>query len=144
MNAKEQRGEPEAAASGASGEEVSFEASLQRLETIVRQLEDGALGLTDSLARYEEGLRCLQQCHALLQQAERKVELMTGVAADGTPVVQAFDEGELSLEEKAASRSKRRSRADAKSEPKGEKGDLGEEGGGGASGGGTGGIRRLF
>ena len=98
--------------------DVSFEASLQRLETIVRQLEEGALGLTDSLARYEEGLRCLQQCHVLLQQAERKVELMTGVAADGTPIAQEFDEGELSLEEKAAARSKRRSRGDSKADSK--------------------------
>ena len=51
-----------------------------------------------------------------LQQVERKVELVTGIAADGSPVVASFDEGDLSLEEKAQARSRRRSKADTASE----------------------------
>lgn len=94
----------------------SFEESLMKLETIVRQLEDGSLGLTESLARYEEGIKCLKLCHETLQQVERKVELVTGIAADGSPVVASFDEGDLSLEEKAQARSRRRSKADTASE----------------------------
>ncbi len=107
----------QSASGGESGDgEPTFEVSLQKLETIVRQLEDGALGLTESLTRYEEGLRCLKQCHVMLEQAERKVELMTGLAADGTPIVQDFDEGDLTLEEKAQSRSRRRSKGEKKAE----------------------------
>lgn len=90
----------------------SFEESFATLEAIVRQLEDGSLGLTQSLARYEEGIRCLKLCHETLRQAERRVELVTGVAADGTPVSAAFDEGDLTLDEKAQQRSRRRSKSD--------------------------------
>lgn len=91
----------------------TFETALAKLEAIVRQLEDGQLGLSDSLARYEEGIRCLKQCHAALETAERKVELLTGVDADGNPIATPFDEPSLSLEEKAEARSRRRSRSDA-------------------------------
>lgn len=92
-----------------ASEEPTFEVALARLEAIVRQLEEGSLGLTESLARYEEGIRCLQQCHAALALVEQKVELVTGVTADGTPVVTAFAEEQMSLEEKARARSRRRS-----------------------------------
>lgn len=98
---------------GANGPTDSFEASLAKLEAIVRQLEDGQLGLSDSLARYEEGIRCLKQCHAALETAERKVELLTGVDADGNPVTAPFDDPSLSLEEKAEARSRRRSRGES-------------------------------
>lgn len=96
--------------SAQAAEGVPFEASLARLEEIVHQLEDGSLGLSESLARYEEGIQCLQQCHAALEHAERRIQLLTGVDADGNPVTQPFEEGTMSLEEKAAARSRRRSR----------------------------------
>lgn len=120
----------------------TFEDSLAKLETIVRQLEDGSLGLTESLARYEEGIKCLKRCHEALELVERRVELVTGVKADGTPVVAAFDEGELSLEEKAAARSRRRSKGESgvdevKRKPKATE-SVDEEGDDNATG------RRLF
>jgi len=88
----------------------SFEEALARLEQIVADLEDGPLGLADSLARYEEGIRCLKQCYGTLEQAERKIELLAGVDAQGQPVVEPMSDDTLSLEEKAAARSRRRSR----------------------------------
>jgi len=60
-------------------ETTSFEESLVKLEQIVQQLEDGQLGLSDSLARYEEGVRHLKQCHAALRAAEQKIEQLTSV-----------------------------------------------------------------
>ena len=39
------------------GSEPSFEQALERLETIVEELEGGALSLEESIARYEEGMR---------------------------------------------------------------------------------------
>ena len=89
----------------------SFEESLGELEAIVGELEGGKLGLSDALARYEEGVAHLKSCHQLLQRAERRIELLSGVDADGNPVTEPFDEAEHgSLEEKAAARGKRRSR----------------------------------
>jgi exodeoxyribonuclease VII small subunit len=89
----------------------SFEEALKELEETVRLLEDGQLGLGESLARYEEGVQHLQRCQQLLKRAERKIELLSGVDAEGNPATKPFDDGELSLEEKADTRTKRRSSA---------------------------------
>jgi exodeoxyribonuclease VII small subunit len=70
----------------------TFEQSLARLEEIVHQLEEGNLGLEDSLARYEEGMKLLRQAYELLQKAERKIELLSGVDAGGNPITQPFDD----------------------------------------------------
>jgi len=69
-----------------------FEESLAELEAIVADLEGGDLGLSDALARYEDGVRRLKQCHAQLQAAERRIELLSGVDADGNPVTTPFDD----------------------------------------------------
>jgi exodeoxyribonuclease VII small subunit len=70
----------------------SFEQSLARLEEIVHLLEEGDLGLNEALERYEEGVKLLRQSYDLLERAERKIELLSGVDADGNPVTQPFDD----------------------------------------------------
>jgi exodeoxyribonuclease VII small subunit len=70
-------------------DELSFEQALAQLEQIVRDLEDAPLGLDDSLARYEQGVRLIKECHARLQQAEQRILLLTGVE-DGQPLLQPF------------------------------------------------------
>jgi exodeoxyribonuclease VII small subunit len=90
--------------------EPTFEEALERLEKIVEKLEDGRTDLAASLAGYEEGVKLLRKCHSLLERAERRIEILSGVDAEGRPVVQAFDDtATISLEEKAQTRSKRRS-----------------------------------
>ena len=54
----------------------TFEAALQKLETIVQRLEKGELALEESLALYEEGIRLSRLCHAKLEEAEGKIELL--------------------------------------------------------------------
>lgn len=88
----------------------SFEDSLERLEAIVQQLEQGKLGLSESLGCYEEGVKHLKRCYRALESTERKIELLSGFDADGNPVTESFEEAEQTLDEKAASRSRRRSR----------------------------------
>jgi exodeoxyribonuclease VII small subunit len=75
-----------------AAEPVSFEQALTVLEQIVHDLEEGRLGLAESLARYEEGVKLLRQCHGLLEQAERRIELVTGMDATGNPVTEPFDD----------------------------------------------------
>jgi exodeoxyribonuclease VII small subunit len=88
---------------------ASFEESLEELEKIVAELESGKLGLSEALARYEQGVKHLKGCQDLLERAERKIELLSGVDADGNPITQPFDEGDTeSLEDKAAARGQRR------------------------------------
>jgi exodeoxyribonuclease VII small subunit len=90
----------------------TFEESLGELEKIVAELEGGKLGLSDALARYEEGIRHLKGCQQLLESAERKIELLSGVNAEGNPITTPFDEGDVeSIEGKAASRGARRTSA---------------------------------
>jgi exodeoxyribonuclease VII small subunit len=82
---------------------------LAELESIVGELEGGKLGLADALARYEQGVKHLKSCHALLERAERRIEILSGVDATGKAIAKPFDEGEYaSLEERAAARGKRR------------------------------------
>ncbi len=88
----------------------SFEQSLAELEQVVADLESGDLGLDESLARYETGVARLRQCHAQLESAQRKIELLTGVDADGNAITRPLDDSAGdSLEEKGAARGKRRS-----------------------------------
>ncbi len=87
----------------------SFEEALAGLEGIVRQLEEGELGLDQALARYEEGVKLLRRCHQLLEQAERRIELLSGVDAEGNPISTPFEDPSLPLDEKAKQRSRRRS-----------------------------------
>jgi exodeoxyribonuclease VII small subunit len=87
----------------------SFEESLQELEAIVGELESGKLGLSAALARYEDGVKHLKSCHQLLERVERKIELLSGMDAEGNPITTPFSEQEhASLEEKAAARGRRR------------------------------------
>jgi len=74
----------------------------------VRDLEEGRLGLAESLARYEEGVKLLKQCHGLLERAERRIELLTGVDEAGNPVTEPFDDrATLPTESKEPIRSRR-------------------------------------
>lgn len=88
---------------------LSFEQAVQRLEKVVHELEEGNLGLDESLARFEEGIALLRRCHELLQMAERRIEMLTGVDAQGNPITTPLDDAALSLAEKAELRSRRRS-----------------------------------
>ncbi len=71
-------------------DDLSFEASLAELERLVRELEEGRLGLDDSLSRYERGVGLIRRCHDQLRQAERRVLLLSGVGEDNPPVLQPF------------------------------------------------------
>lgn len=53
-----------------------FEAAIAELETIVRKLEEGDLALEASLQLYERGVHLSRFCHAQLEQAERRIELL--------------------------------------------------------------------
>ena len=84
---------------------VKFEQALARLETIVRSLEQGDLSLEESMKRFEEGVKLSKNCMKMLEEAERKVEiLMTDkegntrtkpfVAEQGTRLNDGGDDGE--------------------------------------------------
>lgn len=69
----------------------TFEASLEALEQIVRELERGDLSLEKSLELFEQGIRLSRECQERLNQAERRVEVLLR-DNQGRPVVSSFEE----------------------------------------------------
>ena len=53
-----------------------FETAIAELERIVKQLEDGDLPLESSLQLYERGVQLSRFCHARLEEAERRLEIL--------------------------------------------------------------------
>ena len=74
----------------AKQQKLTFEASMQRLDEIVKQLEKGDVPLDASLALFEEGSHLLKTCNEMLDTAEQKVvQLKKG--SDGAPVELPFE-----------------------------------------------------
>ncbi len=68
---------------------LTFEEAMQRLDSIVRMLEQGDAPLDQSLSLFEEGAALIQLCNGMLDHAEQKVSaLQKGV--DGAPVSVPF------------------------------------------------------
>ena len=98
----------------------NFEAALERLELIVHRLEDGDVGLSEALAHYEQGVSLLKNCYQLLENAERRIELLCGVDAEGNAVTEPFDDQAThDAEAPTESKGRRRSKPGRKSAPKG-------------------------
>ena len=53
-----------------------FEAAIAELEAVVKKLEDGDLPLEESLRLYERGVHLSRFCHARLEEAERRIEIL--------------------------------------------------------------------
>ena len=99
-------------------DESSFEESISQLSEMVRELEEGTLSLDESLERYEQGIQHLKRCQKILATAERKIEVLSGMDAEGNATTQQFDDEEMTLQQKADQRSRRRTaRPKSKSAP---------------------------
>ena len=72
----------------------SFEQSMQRLDEIVRQLEQGNVPLEDALKLFQEGTGLVDTCGKLLDKAELEVvKLMK--TADGTPAETEYERDDV-------------------------------------------------
>jgi exodeoxyribonuclease VII small subunit len=54
-----------------------FEGAIAELESVVKKLEEGDLALEQSLALYERGVQLSRFCHARLEDAERRIEILS-------------------------------------------------------------------
>ncbi len=54
----------------------SFEAGLNELESIVKQMETGDLPLERSLELFEKGMAISERCRKQLEEAETRVEIL--------------------------------------------------------------------
>lgn len=57
-------------------DEQNFEKSIERLEKIVAEMENGSLSLEDMIARFEEGQALIKFCGKKLNEVEKKVEVL--------------------------------------------------------------------
>ena len=73
------------------GEPLSFEASAERLTTIVKELESGELSLEQSLQLFEEGVRVARQAQARLDAAEKRVDELLGTNTNGELRTRPFE-----------------------------------------------------
>ncbi len=62
-------------------EQESFEAAIERLESIVEAMESDKMPLEELLVRYEEGIKLVKVCQEKIQSAEKRIELITRNAA---------------------------------------------------------------
>ena len=62
--------------------EINIEHSLQRLESIVSNMESGETSLEKSLALFEEGMNLVNQCQSQLRKAEQRVENLIAGSKD--------------------------------------------------------------
>ena len=65
-----------------------FEKSLEELETLVTDMEEGSLSLEDSLKAFEKGIKLTRECQTSLASAEQKVQLL--LEENGEPTTQPF------------------------------------------------------
>jgi exodeoxyribonuclease VII small subunit len=72
-----------------------FESNLKRLEELVRKLEQDELGLEESLAAFEEGMKLAGKLAKTLEKAQERVMKLTK-GRDGEPSLESFedDDGE--------------------------------------------------
>ena len=69
--------------------ELSFEDAVRRLEAIASALEKENLALDDSLKLYEEGVGLIRYCNALLEESQRRINILS-VNRDGELEEKAF------------------------------------------------------
>lgn len=56
---------------------AGFEDAMRELETLVERLEQGDLGLEESLSVFERGIGLTRACQQALDRAEQKVQVLT-------------------------------------------------------------------
>lgn len=62
---------------------LSFDATLEELETIVHQLEQGSQPLEEALKQFEQGIHLVRAGQQKLEQAEQKIQILL-TQADGS------------------------------------------------------------
>ena len=70
--------------------EMTFEASMERLDEVLRLLENGNETLDGSLKLYEEGIALIRACNEKLEHAEQRIKILQ-MQGDGSVVLADFD-----------------------------------------------------
>ena len=71
-------------------EKLSFEKSIEKLEEIVRELEDENISLEKSMEKFEMGIKLSSNCLNKLNEAENRIEELTR-SEDGKLITKELD-----------------------------------------------------
>jgi exodeoxyribonuclease VII small subunit len=63
-------------AAEAAEEPLTYEQAMERLDALVRRMEQGEVPLEESLKAFEEGQRLVVRCRGILDDAERRIQQM--------------------------------------------------------------------
>ncbi|MDX1682264.1 MAG: exodeoxyribonuclease VII small subunit [Phycisphaeraceae bacterium] len=58
-------------------EEMPYEVAIERLESILEQVESGEIGLEQTLEVYERGVKLIKRCESILSEAETRIATLT-------------------------------------------------------------------
>jgi exodeoxyribonuclease VII small subunit len=58
------------------GHSLTYEQAMERLEGLVRRMEQGEVPLEESLKAFEEGQKLVARCRGILDDAERRIQQM--------------------------------------------------------------------
>jgi len=94
---------PKSKSASSQDDQPSFEEAVERLETIVDDLESGNLSLEDSIARFEEGTKLSRLLTHKLDEAEKRIERLVETK-DQVPRTEPV---EIDLAEERAAKPKR-------------------------------------
>ena len=69
---------------------LAFEEALKELEAIAEQIEQGKIGLEESISKYERGMILVKHCREILSKAEHRIQQLQQ-RPDGTLETAPFD-----------------------------------------------------
>ena len=53
--------------------DLTYEQAIERLEEIINQIEEGTVGLEDSITSYRYGTELIKRCKTILETAEQEI-----------------------------------------------------------------------
>ena len=63
---------------------LSYEQAASALESIIERIEEGSIGLEQSIASYRYGTALIKRCREILDKAEQEIETLEQAADEST------------------------------------------------------------
>lgn len=73
---------------------MDFEKNMTELENIAKQLESGSISLDKSLELFDKGIKLVQTCRKMLDEAEKKVSVLVSDGEGGLKEKDFINEAE--------------------------------------------------
>jgi len=82
---------------------VTFEQAIEKLNDIVQKIETGQVPLEESLRQYEQGMALIARCRRILQDAEKRIEIIhEGTQSEAAQPAESSETGESEEDQDAA------------------------------------------